>query len=97
VLAISSGLCCGLGVPYDLTCKFGAKGVVTINGKVDGNTASGKAQTLLVDVREDGGYDARVVIYVANAKLEGGAFCEAVDVVLSDTDGDGKLDHAGQP
>lgn len=73
-----------------VTCKFGAKGVVTLGGKIEAVTVSGKAQTLVVSRTE--GADACVVVYVANAKFEGGAHCEVVDVFLSDSDGDGKIE-----
>ena len=95
-LTLSRAECCGLGASYDLTFKFGAKGVATIAGKIGGVAANGKSQTLLLGAREDGGYDARVVIYIANAKLAGGAFCDVAEVVLSDADGDGKLDTAAE-
>ena len=70
--------------------------MATIAGKIGGVAANGKSQTLLLGAREDGGYDARVVMYIANAKLEGGAFCDVAEVVLSDADGDGKLDTAAE-
>jgi len=76
-------------------CKFGAKGVVTLGGKVGAVTVSGKAQTLAVSAVE--GANARVVVYAASARLEGGAICEIVDIALSDDDGDGKLDSVTEP
>ena len=83
VLALGSGL----------TCKFGANGVVTVSGKLDGIAVNGKAQTLLVD-QEEGSVTGRFVVYAANKGFEGGAYCEVAGVVLSDSDGDGKLDTA---
>ena len=74
----------------DLVCKFGAKGVVTLSGKIGVVNASGKAQTLACDY--GGKMNANVMLYVANAKFEGGAFCEFLSLILSDEDGDGKLD-----
>ena len=71
-------------------CKFGAKGVVTLGGKIGMVSVSGKSQTLFVSEKE--GANARVVVYVANTKFAGGALCEIVDVALSDTEGDGKID-----
>ena len=73
------------------TLKFGAKGAVTLGGKIGSVAVSGKTQSIILGEDVDG-YHARVVIYVANKGFEGGAFCEAVDVVLSDDDGDGKIE-----
>ena len=84
-----------LTLPNGVICKFGAKGAVILSGKIDKVTVSGKAQTLLVSAVE--GANARVVVYVANRQLEGGSFCEIVDVLLSDADGDGKIDSASLP
>ncbi len=80
-----------LNLPDGIVCKFGAKGVVTLSGKVGTVTASGRAQTLLAG-EDAAGCRACLVVYVANRAFEGGALCEVVDVVLSDADGDGKLD-----
>jgi hypothetical protein len=79
-----------LSLPDGVICKFGAKGVVTLGGKIGTVSVSGKSQTLFVSAKE--GANARVVVYVANAKFTGGALCEIVDVALSDTDGDGEID-----
>ena len=79
-----------LNLSDGVICKFGAKGVVTLGGKVGTVAVSGKAQTLAVSAKE--GVNARVVVYAANKQFEDGALCEIVDVVLSDSDGDGKLD-----
>ena len=76
-------------------CKFGAKGVVTLGGKIGTVAVSGKAQTLAVSAVE--GANARVVVYAANTRFEGGAICEIVDIALSDEDGDGKLDSVTEP
>ena len=73
--------------------KFGTKGVITLGGKVDGVTISGKAQTLLRDCGE-APIEAIAVIYVANVRFEGGAYCQTVEVDLSDEDDDGKIDTA---
>ena len=75
-----------------VVCKFGAKGVVTLGGKIGAVSVSGKAQTLARSRTE--GANACAVVYVANAKLEGGSLCEVVNVNLSDDDGDGKIDVA---
>ena len=74
-----------------LVCKFGAKGVVTVSGSADGVAVNGKPQLLAVE-QGDGYLVGRFVVYAASAKFEGGAFCELVDVRLTDTDGDGALD-----
>jgi hypothetical protein len=79
-----------LNLPDGIICKFGAKGVVTLGGKIDTVTVSGKAQ--LLDVSAVEGANAQVVIYLANTRFDGGAICEIVDMVLSDEDDDGKLD-----
>ena len=79
-----------LNLPNGISCKFGAKGVVTLGGKVGTVSVSGKSQTLVVSAKE--GANARVVVYAANKQFEGGALCEIVDAAFSDTDGDGKLD-----
>ena len=84
-----------LNLPEGIICKFGAKGVVTLGGKVGTVTVSGKAQTLAVSAVE--GANAQVVVYAANTLFEGGAICEIVDIVLSDEDGDGKLDSVKEP
>ena len=76
-------------------CKFGAKGVVTLSGKIGAVPVSGKAQALSVSAVE--GANARVVVYAANRQFEGGSFCEIVDVMLSDADGDGKIDSVLLP
>ena len=84
-----------LALASGVICKFGAKGVVTLGGKIGTATVSGKVQTLSVSAVE--GANARVVVYVANKQLDGGSFCEIVDVLLSDADGDGKIDSASLP
>lgn len=85
-----------LALADGVSMKFGANGVVTVGGNVGGIAVSGKAQTLAI-FDPSTGANARVVVYVANTKLEGGSLCEVVDVILSDEDGDGKLDHAVLP
>ena len=80
-----------LNLPDGIVCKFSAKGVVTLSGKVGTVAVSGRAQTLLAG-EDEAGCRACLVVYVANRAFEGGALCEVVDVVLSDADGDGKLD-----
>lgn len=81
-----------LNLTSGVICKFGAKGVVTLGGKIGMVNVSGKAQTLAVSAVE--GANAQVVVYAANPLFEGGAICEIVDIVLSDSDDDGKLDMA---
>ncbi len=73
-----------------VTCKFGAKGVVTLGGKIGTVTVSGRTQTLAASRTE--GANACIVVYVANSRLDGGFLCEMVDVNLSDDDGDGKIE-----
>lgn len=82
-----------LALDNGVILKFGAKGVITLGGSIDGVVVSGKAQTLLRDICE-APVEAVAVIYVANAKFEGGAYCQTVEVDLSDEDDDGKIDTA---
>ena len=95
VLPLFKNACCGME-SYDLRCKFGAKGVVTVTGKVNGINVTSKSQ-LLATAWDGAELDGSFVIYMANSQLDGGAYCKIVDVVLSDTDGDGKLDSADSP
>lgn len=77
----------------EITCKFGAKGAVQMSGQINGVRVNGKAQALMVS-DDATGANSRFVLYFANAKFEGGAFAEVIDVMLSDSDGDGKIDTA---
>lgn len=95
VLVLAKAACCGME-SYDLVCKFGAKGVVTVSGTVNGVAATSKPQ-LLAAVWDGDMLVGSFVVYVANAKLDNGAYCHVFDVVLSDTDEDGKLDFAAVP
>ena len=95
VLVLAKAACCGME-SYDLVCKFGAKGVVTVSGTVNGVAATSKPQ-LLAAVWDGEMLVGSFVVYVANAKLDNGAYCHVFDVVLSDTDEDGKLDFAAVP
>jgi hypothetical protein len=95
VLVLSKAACCGME-SYDLVCKFGAKGVVTVSGTVNGVAATCKPQ-LLAAVWDDSMLVGSFVVYVANANFDGGAYCHVFDVVLSDTDEDEELDFAAVP
>ena len=56
----------------DLTCTFAAGGGVTFAGKVDGvSVTGGKSQVLIAEDES-----AYMVLYVANAKLSDGVYCE---------------------
>ena len=81
-----------LALDSGVVCKFGAKGAVTLAGKIGDVSVSGKAQLLLLG----DGTSGRLVIYLANAKFAGGAYCEVVDVVLADMDGDGLIDSVSE-
>lgn len=81
---------------YDLVCKFSAKGAVSVSGKVNGAAATCTAQ-LLAAVWDDSMVVGAFVVYVKNSGFEGGAYCHVFEVVLRDTDGDGKLDYAAVP
>ena len=72
------------------------RGVVTVSGTVNGVAATSKPQ-LLAAVWDGEMLVGSFVVYVANAKLDNGAYCHVFDVVLSDTDEDGKLDFAAVP
>ena len=96
VLLLSEDACCGME-SYDLKCKFGAKGVVTVTGKVSGIAVTGSKSQLLVTTWDGVELVGAFAIYVANPNFDGGAYCQIVEVVLSDADGDGKLDSAGLP
>jgi len=76
-----------------ITCKFGAKGVVTLSGKVGVTSVSGSMQTLLGNSDLAAGANARLPVYAANRNFEGGAYCKVYDILLTDSDDDGKLDE----
>ena len=92
-IAFASGAKMPMIVVDSLTCKFGAKGVVSVAGTVDGVSVSGKMQATVVG--EDAkGLHMRATLYFANSKFAGGAICIPIAVILSDEDGDGLLDTA---
>ena len=81
-----------------LKAKFGAKGAVTLGGKVDGVAVSGSSQLevgelMLSDWRWH--LTASFPAYVAPKRGFDG-YCELVMVRFEDADGDGKLDAAVQ-
>ena len=61
----------------DLTLKFGAKGVVTVKGTVDGEKVSAKAQVLPV-AQSEGAFVAAVCVYAPKA-----GFCKTYNVLLT--------------
>lgn len=78
----------------EIDFSFGAKGAVTFKGKVDAVAVTGgKSQVLAGFYDAESGCNAQMVVYVANAKLEGGAFCKVLALKVTDEDGDGKIDH----
>lgn len=63
----------GTKAPFnDLTCTFAANGSVTFAGKIGGVAVTGGKSQVLIDT------DGRptMVLYIANAKLPGGVYCQ---------------------